>query len=345
MSTIDLNISFHNYFKANRDKFSKEEQAIIKSFPVYVMGENGAVMSMISTGHHINNSEVEGLIKAGFAQACSMDIIPAAYFSEKKDDKEYWIDILGNIDYTFKEIVDWITTKGKENVRQKTSEYQANISFWRIIKGIPGASNKDNQKHLSSLRVFPLYSKHIKDNVCKLNVLSTDLSCYVSDNYFVGSGGIEYMLSEYVKEAYTVQGDYLENTEDDTIISWKKFWESAGFLSSNEELIMNTIIPNLDKPENINTKVPVLLYQNKDIIEKYLADTSNPDVVNKLKNDLNKIHVESKGGLVPISSIVFIQQNEFAPFEEPMPYFPLLSTSSSTPKNRVPLPKNTGSGL
>lgn len=342
MSTIDLNISFHNYFKANRDNFSKEEQAIIKSFPVYVMGENGAVMSMTSTGHHINNSEVEGLIKAGFAQASSMDIIPAAYFSEKKDDKEYWIDILGNIDYTFKEIVDWITTKGKENVRQKTSEHQANISFWRIIKGIPGASNKDNQKHLSSLRVFPLYSKHIKDNECKLNVLSTDLSCYVSDNYFVGSGGIEYMLSEYVKEAYTVQGDYLENTEDDTIISWKKFWESAGFLSSNEELIMNTIIPNLDKPENINTKVPVLLYQNKDIIEKYLADTSNPDVVNKLKNDLNKIHVESNGGLVPISSIVFIQQNEFAPFEEPMPYLPLLSQIKDYGEDQVRFYKSIG---
>ena len=325
MVTIDLNVAFHKYFKDNRDKFAKEERLVLKDFPVYVMAEEGRTKAISSTGHHVSNKEVDGFIHVGFASADKMDIIPSVYFDEKDADKEYWIDILENKEYTFKEIAEWFVSKGASLISNKIQDLSSNIVFWRLVKAIPGSSNKDNQKSLISLRIFPIYSKYIKNSEPKVQVLNVNQSCYVSDSYFVGNGGIEYMLSEYAKDSYIVLGNYLEDNKDETILSWKKFWESAGFLSSNEELILNTIIPNLDKPENINEKVPLLLFQNKAIIDKHLSDTSNPESVKKLKADLNNLHVESKGGLLSISSVVFIKQNEYSPLAEPMPYFPLLS--------------------
>ena len=88
---------------------------------------------------------------------------------------------------------------------------------------------------------------------------------------------------------------------------------------------MNTIIPYLDKTENQNEKVPLLLFQNKDIIEKHLFEESDKEKVAKLKQDLNKLFIKTYGGMRPISEAFFIQKNEYAPFEEPMAYMPLLT--------------------
>lgn len=326
MNALDLNVSFHSFFKNNREKFVKEELDLLKSYPVFVMNdtaENGVSISMSSTGHHISNQDIENLISSGFATAGSLDIIHKDYFGSKEDDKIYWIEILENKEFSFKEISTWMISTGKDLILKKTVDDKLNVDFWRIVKSITGSTNKDNQKYLLALRAFPIKSKCIKDEKSMTQVLSVNTSCYVSDSYFVGTGGIEYMLEEYAKDSFIVLGDYLENNEDDTITSWKKFWESAGIMSSNEELIMNTIIPNLDKPQNINAKVPLLLYQNRDIINKYLNDSTKPDVIEEIKTYLNKLNIESKGGLSPISKITFIQQNEYAPFSEPMPYLPL----------------------
>lgn len=345
MNDLDLNVSFHSFFKNNREKFVKEELELLKSYPVFIMNdtaENGISRSMSSSGHHISNQDIDNLISSGFATVGSLDIIHKDYFGAKEDDKNYWIEILENKEFSFKEISTWMTSTGKDTITKKMVDEKLNVDFWRIVKSITGVTNKDNQKHLLALRSFPIKSKCIKDGKFMTQVLSTDASCYVSDSYFVGAGGIEYMLEEYAKDSFIVLGDYLENNEDETITSWKKFWESAGIMSSNEELIMNTIIPNLDKPQNINIKVPLLLYQNRDIINKYLNDSTKPDVVEKIKTHLNKLNVESKGGLLPISRVTFIQQNEYAPFSEPMPYLPLLAQIKDYSEDQIKFFKTIG---
>lgn len=325
MNSLDKNVAFHLYFKTNHSSFSKDDLEILKNFPVFTMGDTLPVKKMTSTGHRVINPEAEKLIVAGYGTAGSMDMIPSDYFGDKENDADYWITILGNKDFSFKEICEWMTATALPTIMQKTQVLDDNLSFWRLVKGIPGASNKDNQKSLKTLRVFPIYNRSVKDKDATLTAVDLSMPCYVSDSYFVGDSGIEYMLKEYANSSFIVLGNYLEDSEEETILSWRKFWEAAGVLSSNEELIMNTIIPNLDKAENQGEKVPLLLFQNKDIIEKHLADDDNPGNVEKLKQDLNKLFIKTNGGMRPISDAFFLQQNEYAPFEEPMAYMPLLT--------------------
>ncbi len=325
MGSFEKNVAFHCFFKEKRSSFSLEDLEILKNFPVYLMADNGPVMSPVSNGHHIINQEVEKLVVAGYGTASTMDMIPSEYFGEKNADSAYWIDTLGNKEFSFKEIADWMTTKVSTTILQKTQTLEDNVSFWRLVKAIPGASNKDNQKSLRTLRVFPIHNRCIKDNETRITSLATSTQSYVSDSYFFGGGGIEYMLKEYADGSCIILGDYLEDNEEETVLSWRKFWESAGFLSSNEELVMNTIIPNLDKEENQNAKVPLLLFQNKDIIEKHLSDASDMEKRERLILDLNNLFIQTYGGMRLISDAFFLQKNEYAPFDEPMPYMKLLS--------------------
>lgn len=325
MNTLEKNVAFHQYFKTNHSSFSKDDLEILKNFPVFTMGDTLPVKKMTSTGHRVVNPEAEKLIAAGYGTAGSMDMIPSDYFGDKDNDTEYWITILGNKEFSFKEICEWMTATASSTIMQKAQVLDDNLSFWRLVKNIPGASNKDNQKSLKTLRVFPIYNRCVKEKEATLSAIDLSRPCYVSDSYFVGDSGIEYMLNEYANSSFIVLGDYLEDSEEETILSWRKFWEAAGVLSSNEELIMNTIIPNLDRSENQGEKVPLLLFQNKDIIEKHLADEDNPEKVEKLKQDLNKLFIKTNGGMRLISEAFFLQQNEYAPFEEPMAYMPLLT--------------------
>lgn len=328
MDAVDKNVSFHSYFKTNRNSFSPEDREILKNFPVYVVSDEQPKMAMTSTGHHIRNNQVVELVQAGYGTAGTTDMILADYFDDEDADKDYWIDILGNKQFTFPEIATWMITKSNDVISRKTAELDGNMLFWQLVKKLPGASNKENQKSLKSLRVFPIYARIVKDESFKITVLETSEQCYVSDSYFIGGGGVEFMLKEYAGTSFVVSGDYIDNSLDETVASWKKFWESAGFLSSNEEIIINTIIPNLDKPENQDEKIPLLLFQNKTIIDKHLSDTSNPEGVEKIKADLNKLHIMTKGGLRPISEAFFVQQNDYAPYDEPMAYMPLLTQVS-----------------
>lgn len=325
MDTVEKNVSFHCYFKANRNSFSPEEREILKNFPVFVVSDELPKQSMTSTSHYVRNNQVVELVKSGYGTAGTTDMILADYFDDENADKDYWIDILGNKQFTFPEIATWMITKSKDVISGKTAELDGNILFWQLVKKLPGASNKENQKSLKSLRVFPIYARKIKDESYKITVLDASEQCYVSDSYFIGGGGVEFMLKEYAVTSFVVSGDYIEDSVDETVASWKKFWESAGFLSSNEELIINTIIPNLDKPENRDEKIPLLLFQNKAIIDKHLSDTSNPERVEKLKADLNKLYIKTNWGLRPISESVFIQKNDYVPYSEPMVMMPLLA--------------------
>lgn len=325
MDGADKSISFHSYFKANRNSFSPDDREALKNFPVYIVSDESSQMVKTSTGLHIINDQVTELAQAGFGTVGTMDMILADYFDDKKADSEYWIDILGNKEFTFPEIAAWMITRSKEVIAQKTAELDGNISFWRIVKKLPGASNKDNQKSLRSLRIFPIYLRIVKEESPAIKVLDSTEQCYVSDSYFVGGGGVEYMLKEYADSSSIVTGVYLEDSSEETLLSWKKFWESAGFLSSNEELVMNTIIPNLDKPENQNEKIPLLLFQNKAIIDKTLSNAADAEGVEKLIGALNKLYIKTKGGLRKISEAYFVQKNDYAPYVEPMAYMPLLT--------------------
>lgn len=331
LDAVDKSVSFHAYFKANRNSFSPEDIEKIKNFPVYIVSGESSQMVMTSTGHHIINEQVSKLTQAGYGTAGTMDMILPDYFDDKKADAEYWINILGNKEFSFTEIATWMTNKSQEVIAQKTNEKDGNIAFWRIVKKLPGASNKDNQKALKSLRIFPVYARLVKEDNPAIKVLDATMQCYVSDSYFAGGGGVEYMLKEYADSSFIIASDYLEDSLEETVESWKKFWESAGFLSSNEELVINTIIPNLDKPENQNEKVALLLFQNKATIDKNLSDSTDVEKVDRLKADLNKLYIKTKGGLRQISEVFFVQKNDYAPFDEPMAYMPLLTQAFEYP--------------
>lgn len=335
MNSMEKNVSFHKFFKNNRISFTKEDLELLKGFPVFVLADETPTVSLSSTGHHIINPDADKLIEAGYGTASSMDIIPWDYLdSDESSDTEYWIDTLGNTKFSFKEISEWMVLEAKDTITQKITSLQDNLLFWRIVKEIPSSSNKENQKNLRALRVFPIYNRRINSTIKECSVLDSSSQCYLSDSYFFGDNGLEYVLKEYAPASIIVLGDYLQNSCEESILSWKKFWEAAGFLSSNEELIIETIIPNLDKQENQNPRVPLLLYQNKDIINKHLNDTSNPEKQQRIKDGLNNLYIETKGGLLPISSAFFIIRNEYAPFEEPMAFMPLLNQVKDYPEEQ-----------
>ena len=132
-------------------------------------------------------------------------------------------------------------------------------------------------------------------------------------------GAIEYLVNEYAKGSWLLSPAYIKSSTVEEKKNWFSFWEKVGILSSNDDIVLHTIIPHLDT--KISEKIPILLFNNKSLIEKKMDD--------KMKENFRKLHLCTNDGMKPINEVYFIQDETTVPFEEPLPTFPLANQISS----------------
>jgi len=321
---IEANISFHKFFRNYIDKITPDNIKKIADFPVFIIGDNAPILSVSSKGHLLTDNRITALIKGGFLPASSIDGICEAYLEHNDKDKKYWVDTLENREINIPAIVSLLTGLFTiDSVKQNISKsLEDNVRFWRLL-----FSFKDiKSANLILLKSLPIIMKKGSETEYSLHTLGEDEECYLSDSYFSDGGAIEYLVNEYAKNSWLLSSIYIQDQPAESKKDWLVFWQKVGILSSNEDILLHTIIPHLD--ENVNEKIPILLYNNKTLIEEKIND--------KMKEDFKQLHLCTKNGLRKISDVYFIQEDNDKPLNEPLPEFPLSNQiSPSYSKDQV----------
>lgn len=321
LQDFEKNKAFHLFFKKYIDKITLENIKKIEFFPVFLVGKEAPILSLSSKGHYIANDNLIALMREEFLSDSSVNSIHRDYFAEQNQekDKKYWEEALGNIAIDNQTIVTLITDTQLISIRNIVSKSnEDNVKFWRLINSL-----KDIKKSkLTDLKKLPILMRigSKLDSNYSLHTLSEGEECYMSDSYFADSGAIEYLVNEYAKDAWLLSSEYIDGLSLEETKEWFSFWEKVGILSSNEDIILHTIIPHLDK--NVNEKIPILLFNNKSLIEGKMDD--------KMKEDFKHLHLCTNSGLKIISDVVFVKNDKESPFEEPLPSFPLVNQISSS---------------
>ena len=315
---FDKNKAFHDFFKKHLDKITLDNAKKLVDFPVFLVGENGPIISLSSKEHLMTNDDLMTLINNGILLASSTNGIHKDYFDNSDDDQKYWKETLGNIEVNNQTIVSLLTGTNIDKVISNISKNEeSNLSFWRILSSFNDIKNTK----LSSLKKLPILmrgSSNENDDYV-IRVLREGEECYMSDVYFSNGGAIEYLVNEYAKGSWLLSPAYIKDSTIEGKRNWFSFWEKVGILSSNDDIVLHTIIPHLDT--KISEKIPILLFNNKSLIEKKMDD--------KMKEDFRKLHLCTNDGMKPISEVYFIQDGPTFPFEEPLPTFPLANQISS----------------
>ena len=321
---IGANISFHKFFRNHIDKITPDNIKKLADFPVFIIGDNAPILSPSSKGHLLTDNRITALINQGFLPASSIDGICEAYFEDNDKDKIYWVETLENREINIPAIISLLTGLSTiDSVKQNISKsVEDNVRFWRLL-----FSFKDiKSANLTLLKSLPIIMKKGSETEYSLHTLGEDEECYVSDSYYSDGGAIEYLVNEYAKNSWLLSPVYIQNQPTESKKDWLVFWQKVGILSSNEDILLHTIIPHLD--ENVNEKIPILLYNNKTLIEERIND--------KMKEDFKQLHLCTKNGLRKISDVYFIQEDNNKLLNEPLPEFPLSNQiSPSYSKDQV----------
>lgn len=321
---IEANISFHKFFRNHIDKITPDNIKKIADFPVFIIGDNAPILSVSSKGHLLTDNRLTALIDGGFLPASSIDGICEAYLEDNDKDKKYWVDTLENREINIPAIVSLLTGLFTiDSVKQNISKnLEDNVRFWRLL-----FSFKDiKSANLNLLKSLPIIMKKGSETESSLHTLGKEEECYLSDSYYSDGGAIEYLVNEYAKNSWLLSSIYIQDQSTESKKDWFVFWQKVGILSSNEDILLHTIIPHLD--ENVNEQIPILLYNNKTLIEEKIND--------KMKEDFKQLHLCTKNGLRKIGDVYFIQEDNDKPLNEPLPEFPLSNQiSPSYSKDQV----------
>lgn len=315
---IEKNKTFHGFFKKHLNKITLDNAKKLADFPVFLVGDNAPILSLSSKEHLMTNEDLMSLIDNGIILASSTNGIHKDYFDNSDEDQKYWKETLGNIDVDNQTIVSLLTGANISKVISNISkDEESNLSFWRVLSSFKDIKNTK----LSPLKKLPILMKGTSNGSDEyvIRVLNDGEECYMSDVYFSNDGAIEYLVNEYAKGSWLLSPAYIKGSTVEEKKSWFSFWEKVGILSSNDDIILHTIIPHLDT--KISEKIPLLLFNNKSLIEKKMDD--------KMKEDFRKLHLCTNDGMKPINEVYFIQNETTIPFEEPLPTFPLANQISS----------------
>lgn len=307
---FESNKAFHGFFKKISDKITPDNIKKICDFPVFLVGETAPVLSLESKNHQIINDNVMSLINGGYLSAGSINGICNEYFDDIDKDKKYWVEILENSDINTQTIVSILTNTQYESVSKTISQSNDdNIGFWRLIFSF----NDFKKGNLKDLKKLPILMKTGSNPEIdySIHVLNEGEDCYISDLYFSEGGAIEYLVNEYAPNSWLLSPAYLQDKSTESVNDWFSFWGKVGLLSSNEDIILRTIIRDLDN--NVNEKIPILLFNNKKLIEENMDE--------KMKKDFERLHLKTKGGMKRLSEIFFIQNSRETPLEEPLSAF------------------------
>lgn len=304
IKSFDENKAFHNYFCKNANEFVADDLKKLASWPIFVTGETGAVIVSDGNGLPAMSKEMQTIVDGGYVEIADVNAIHSDYFKDE-DKHKYWSDILGHKSISFEDIGKILTSVVVQSklVSKLTNEddRSINLKFWRLIQSL--SYNKEGLKHLIKL---PVLTKKVADEQFSFSAISGD--CYISDEYFEGGVGLSSLLIDHAPDAMIISHEYLESYDDETKSSWMSFWEKAGLLSSNRDLILS-ILPNLS--ERKDSKTPLLIYENRHIID---------EVREEKIEELAQLNVETKSGdFVCVKDVLFLQSG----LSEPMAYIKL----------------------
>lgn len=138
----------------------------------------------------------------------------------------------------------------------------------------------------------------------------TSYIIYMPDYLMLAGKGIESIVTKYVDALFVsteyVQTENLDNKEVlDLKNTWNKYLSSLGVLTKIQDLVINSVLPNLADTEDENILT---------LLGEYYDDIHNEDDWNKHLQVLKKLRVRSGDVFIQISDAVFIEINTTEPF-------------------------------
>lgn len=157
-----------------------------------------------------------------------------------------------------------------DSLEKNLGNVNNNVDFWRwIVKNLKSISKFDILKTVSLL--------DSNEKCCNGE------SLYISDVY--QKDGIEDLVKKYDKTVFFVSKSYLLEKGDTKDEDWLKLFKKLGLKSDNKDILLNSILPNLDTlPQD--SVVAMMTMHIKDL-EK---------VWNERKEEIKRLQVRTKSG-------------------------------------------------
>lgn len=184
-----------------------------------------------------------------------------------------------------------------DSLKEDLEDTNNNIDFWRWAVKI--------YKRISDFSI--LKSVRLLDSDDKCN---DGESLYISDVY--QKDGIETLVKKYDVNALFVSTAYLEEEGDTKKEDWLKLFKKLGLKSDNKDILLNSILPNLDSLLQ-DSVVAMMTMHIKDLKE----------VWNERKEEIKKLKVRTRSGeykTIDQTLIINIQEESVV---EPFKYIKL----------------------
>jgi hypothetical protein len=245
IDTKEDSIAFHNFIIEHLGELTTNQQNKMSDAKVFLYGNNEPVDT--ASGHKILSAKAKELFEIGLVEFADLDLIDPDYKPEQNS--EYWETRLNNTKFTITHFYNWL--KDNTDIFKDTlQDVDLNIDFWRWLK-----DNVDD-KQLENIPALPVV---LKDGT--INNDST--AVYFSDEY-MGASGIEQSVLKFDENALFISPDYI--CEDEDVEDWKDFWIKQGIKYEIVDILIETIIPNLEDIEDEG--LPKLIADNRDALEK-----------------------------------------------------------------------------
>lgn len=283
-------IAFHNFIIEHIGELTTNQQSKMSGAKVYLYGNDEPADK--ASGHKILSSKAKELFDKGFVEFADLDLIDPDYKTELNS--EYWETRLENTKFTISHFYSWLKDN-TDTFKDTLQDVDLNIVFWRWLK-----DNVDS-KQLENIPVLPVV---LKDGT----IDNDSTAVYFSDEYMAGFG-IEQSVLKFDKNALFISPDYID--EEINAEEWKEFWLKQGVKYEIVDILIETIIPNLDEIEDEG--LPKLIADNRDALEKsYEEDGLIPHLTN--------LRVKAKDGeFYSIDETIYINCEK----DEPFPYVEL----------------------
>ena len=283
-------IAFHNFIIEHIGELTTNQQSKMSGAKVYLYGNDEPADK--ASGHKILSAKAKELFEKGLVEFADLDLVDPDYKTEQNS--EYWETRLENTKFTISHFYSWLKDN-TDTFKDTLQDVDLNIIFWRWLK-----DNVDS-KQLENIPVLPVV---LKDGT----IDNDSTAVYFPDEYMTGYG-IEKSVLKFDKNALFISPDYID--DDENVEDWKGFWIKLGIKYEIVDILIETIIPNLDEIEDEG--LPKLIADNRDALEKNYEEDG-------LISHLTNLRVKAKDGeFYSIDETIYIDCEK----DEPFPYVEL----------------------
>ena len=205
--------------------------------------------------------------------------------------------------YTFEEAKkEFVKAQSISEFVEDANEKEKNLSIHRFFYSHADELLPKDYKELAKI---PLLVNGGGDDIA----LVSDI-IYMPDYLMPVGKGIESIVMKYVEALFVsteyVQTDNLDDKETLGVIQmWNNYLSSLGVLSKIQDLVINSVLPNLADTEDDNILT---------LLGDYYDDIHKEEEWNKHLQELKKLRVRSGDVFIPISEAVFIDSSASEPF-------------------------------